>query len=146
MACQTVMAKFAPNAPCPCGVGPKYKKCCRPIHLGRPADRPEQLMRSRYTAYAIGLADFIIETTDPKGDQWEHDRENWLDDIRVFSQTTRFQELTILETEMVSENEGFVAFRARLEQAGADASFAERSRFVKGESGWLYVDGKPLDL
>ena len=113
--------------------------------MGRPAEGPEQLMRSRYTAYAIGLAEYIVQTTDPTGDQWEADRDNWLDDIRVFSKTTRFEGLTILDTEMVSETEGFVSFRATLEQDGTDASFGEKSRFLKGEQGWLYVDGRPLN-
>ncbi len=26
------MAKIGPNAPCPCGSGKKYKKCCLPLH------------------------------------------------------------------------------------------------------------------
>ena len=137
------MAKISPNAPCPCGTGTKYKRCCRPIHGGRPADEPQQLMRARYTAYVMGLAEFIIETTDPTGAQWESDRDNWLDDIRTFSRTTRFQGLKILSTEMRSPTEGFVSFRATLEQEGSDASFAERSRFVAGPRGWLYVDGTP---
>ena len=38
---------------CPCGAGASYLTCCAPLHLGqRAAASPEQLMRSRYSAFA----------------------------------------------------------------------------------------------
>ena len=43
--------------PCPCGSGTAYGACCGPLHDGAPAATAEALMRSRYTAFAVGDAD-----------------------------------------------------------------------------------------
>ena len=40
---------------CPCGSGTPYDACCGVLHRGeRQAATPEELMRSRYSAYALG--------------------------------------------------------------------------------------------
>lgn len=47
---------------CPCGGG-LYARCCaRYIEHDTPAPTPEALMRSRYTAYALGKDDYILAT------------------------------------------------------------------------------------
>ena len=53
-------------AACPCGSGEPYSRCCRPFHL-RLAEPPtaEQLMRSRYSAYAKGLDAYLLHSWDP---------------------------------------------------------------------------------
>ena len=40
-----------PNDPCPCQRGAKYKRCCRALHRGAPAETPLPLMRSRYAVH-----------------------------------------------------------------------------------------------
>ncbi|HEY7883715.1 MAG TPA: YchJ family metal-binding protein, partial [Cellvibrionaceae bacterium] len=48
---------------CPCGSGHTYRRCCEPCHLGAaPAATPEALMRSRYSAFALGLAPYLLAT------------------------------------------------------------------------------------
>ena len=48
---------------CPCGHGP-YAECCQPLHLKQQsALNAEQLMRSRYSAFALQQIDYILETT-----------------------------------------------------------------------------------
>src|SRR5205823_5780105 len=43
------------DSPCPCGSGLTFGACCEPIlRRERPAATAEQLMRSRFTAHAIG--------------------------------------------------------------------------------------------
>lgn len=50
---------------CPCGLGEKYDSCCGRYHSGTPAPTAEQLMRSRYTAFALGDADYLLRTWHP---------------------------------------------------------------------------------
>ena len=50
---------------CPCGSQDSYKNCCKPLHRGEPAKSAVQLMRSRYSAYALSLPDYIIATPSP---------------------------------------------------------------------------------
>lgn len=48
---------------CPCGKG-SYAECCEPLHLGTAkALTAEQLMRSRYSAFALQQIDYIVQTT-----------------------------------------------------------------------------------
>lgn len=91
-------------------------------------------MRSRYTAYALGNADYIIETT--------HSSETLSDyaEILAFSQMTSFDSLKIIEF-IDGEKEAYVTFHAGLTQQGEDVSFTERSRFVKENNKWIYIDG-----
>ncbi|WP_275423743.1 YchJ family protein, partial [Virgisporangium ochraceum] len=49
---------------CPCGGGP-YAACCGPAHGGAPAATAEALMRSRYSAFALGDADYLLRTWHP---------------------------------------------------------------------------------
>ena len=48
---------------CPCGKG-SYAECCESLHLGTAkALTAEQLMRSRYSAFALQQIDYIVQTT-----------------------------------------------------------------------------------
>ncbi|MCO4747708.1 MAG: hypothetical protein KC912_23125 [Proteobacteria bacterium] len=98
-------------------------------------------MRSRYCAYALGLVDYVIDTT-AKGPQFQDDRVAWTQQIEAFCRGTRFGGLRISE-HVDGEEEAFVTFHATLEQAGRDASFAERSRFVREDGRWKYHSGTP---
>lgn len=122
---------------CPCSSGEPYEKCCKPFHQGELPKKPVQLMRSRYSAYALDLADFIIDTTHPEHPQFISDKEAWRRDIHLFSQVTTFQKLDILDT-----TESTVTFRAHLTQGRRDASFTEKSLFEKVDGRWLYKSGE----
>lgn len=97
-------------------------------------------MRSRYSAYALGVIDYIIETTHPLHHDWGQDREAWKKQLLAFSTNTDFERLEILGAEEGSEV-GFVTFTAHLRQAGQDRTFTERSRFEKLKGRWLYLSG-----
>jgi SEC-C motif-containing protein len=126
-----------PNAACPCHSGKKYKRCCGPAHGGVLPATPEALMRSRYAAYALGLVDYVIETTDPEGPHFVRDRATWQAQVSGFTQSTRFVGLEIL-----GSGPDWVRFKAILEQDGGDASFEEQSTFVQRGGKWLYRSGK----
>lgn len=100
-------------------------------------------MRSRYAAYALGLVDYVMGTTDPEGDHWQADEAAWAAGIQAFSTGTRFRALEVLGSGTDGDT-GWVHFVAGLEQAGRDASFAERSTFRRVEGRWLYRSGVPV--
>lgn len=127
---------------CPCHSGAPYAACCLPFHKGAAhAATPEQLMRSRYAAYATGRADYIIETTDPEGPHHQADRAAWREGVEAFCAETDFVALTIEHTSMEPENaRGEVRFLALLRQGGEPVEMREHSVFRQTEDGrWLYT-------
>ena len=120
---------------CPCHSGENYGDCCGPYHSGdRACETALMLMRSRYSAYALDLTGYIIETTHPKSPLYEKDKEVWKKSIHHFSKTTAFQGLTI-----DSFDETHVTFFARLNTLGKDTSFREASLFEKLKGRWYYL-------
>ena len=130
------MKKISPNAPCPCGSHQKYKKCCLVYHKGANPKTALLLMRSRYTAYAVGDSAYIIKTTHVDNVNYNHDIGIWRDDIEIFCRETEFLGLEIIEI-IEGENESFITFRARL----SSGDMMENSRFLKLKEQWLYISG-----
>jgi SEC-C motif domain protein len=49
--------------PCPCGTGRDYETCCGKLHSGAAeAGTAEALMRSRYSAFALGDAGYLLRS------------------------------------------------------------------------------------
>ncbi len=96
-------------------------------------------MRSRFAAYALGLADYILDTTHPAGSIFRPDRPAWAADIAAFCGETTFVRLAVLDS---GEHEGdpTVTFEAQLKQHGRLSPFVERSRFRQLQGRWLYVE------
>lgn len=101
---------------------------------------PEQLMRSRYSAYALGHIDYIMETTHPLSRSYEQDKLKWKLSIAQFCQSSDFQKLEV-HSHRVSGDRGFVTFTAYISQNGQDVTFTESSSFMKYNGQWLYCDG-----
>jgi SEC-C motif-containing protein len=133
--------KLTPNQACPCSSGRKYKRCCRLLHSGDAATSAEALMRSRYAAYAGGLVDYVMRTTDPDGPLARPDRDVWEAENHAFCRDTEFPGLEIIDVQAGPE-ESTVRFRAQLRQDGEDASFVENSRFLLLDGCWLYHSGE----
>ncbi len=132
------MSKFEK---CPCASKALYHKCCKQYHDGAPAKDALHLMRSRFAAYALGLADYIIDTTHAEHPEFSKDRSKWKESIENFSKSTSFDHLTINEF-VDGQETATVCFTAHLRQSGNDASFTENSLFVKENDRWLYKSGK----
>ncbi len=117
---------------CPCGVGASYLACCAPLHLGqRAAETPEQLMRSRYSAFARGDAAYLLRTWAPETrpvDLGDLGRREWTG-------------LDIHEHGLDGPDDGFVRFTARYRQGDRKSALRERSRFRREAGAWVYVDG-----
>jgi len=137
--------KFSPNDICPCGSFKKYKKCCKPFHdkITFPKAALE-LMKSRFSAFAVLNTDYIIFTTHENNSDYTSNLKSWNQEIMNFSKNTKFEKLEILDF-IDGEVESFVTFRATLFQDNTDISFIEKSRFLKVEEKWLYVDGQFID-
>lgn len=137
--------KFSVNDTCPCGSQKKYKKCCKPFHDNITLPKTAlELMKSRYCAYALEKSEYIILTTHKDNVDFQSDIKSWNNDILDFCKNTKFEKLEILEF-IDSIEESFVTFKATLLQHNKDASFCEKSRFLKIDGKWLYVDGKFID-
>lgn len=126
---------------CPCGSLKKYKKCCKPFHdkIAFPKTALE-LMKSRYSAFFICNPEYIIFTTHEKNPDFTSNIDLWKKSIIDFSKNTKFINLEILD--FIDEEESFVTFKVTLFQDNEDISFTEKSRFLKVNDIWQYVDGK----
>ena len=134
------MADIAPNDPCRCDSGRKYKKCCWLAHEGQPSPTPEALMRSRYSAYALGRVEHILRTTHPDSPHREEHAGRWRADVRAFCESASFDKLEILSADE-RDDKGMVDFRAHLSGNGKSTVMAERSLFLKVGGQWLYHSG-----
>jgi len=131
------MKKISSNTLCPCGSRLKYKKCCLIYHKGALAKTAELLMRSRYSAYAVGDSAYIIKTTHPNHSDYSTDVKQWKESINEFSQQTQFLSLSVMEF-IEGEVVSFVRFKAEL----SSGVMIEKSRFLKVEGQWLYESGE----
>lgn len=124
---------------CPCGTGSNYGACCgRLISGAAKARTAEELMRSRYSAYALGDLDYIFRTWHPKTRPA---------DVSPASGVT-FAGLQIGEIVAGGPEDdlGVVEFTARLRGPDGLAEMHERSRFSRRAGHWMYVDGAIPDV
>ena len=122
---------------CPCGSGLDYDACCGPIIAGHvAAATPEALMRSRFTAFNRDEMDHLRASMVE-----EHRHEFDADDVRRWNRDTAWLSLEILESSEAGD-EGMVRFRAAFRRKGGTQSLTERSRFVRREGRWYYLDGE----
>ncbi len=129
------------NAPCPCGTGRRFKSCCARLLAGEPAETPEALMRSRYTAYATGDVKYVLATTHPDGPHYRADASAWADELHNYCRLVNFVGLTVHEAETCDDG-GRVRFSARFEHGAQAGAIEEHSRFRRVDGRWLYVDGE----
>ncbi len=129
------------NEACPCGSGDPFVGCCGPLLDGVPADTAVALMRSRYTAYARGAIDYLIDTHDAST-RGEVDRAG----ITSWARQTEWLGLEILETVRggAADDEGFVEFVAHGRTSDQPFDHRERSQFRRRDGRWFYVAGKKV--
>lgn len=122
---------------CPCGTGLTYAECCGPLHDGTAtAGTAEQLMRSRYSAFAVGDPAYLLATWHPST------RPRTLD----LDPAVRWTGLDVLAGSggTLLAAEGTVEFRAHHLVDGSAGVQHERSRFVREDGRWRYLDGVSL--
>jgi SEC-C motif domain protein len=124
---------------CPCHSQKPYSECCAPYHRSLNAPTPLALMRSRYSAYALGNAEYIIKTTHPDHPDSSIPAPERRKQIKLFCRSSTFKDLEILES-----TDSTVTFKATLTHNGQDASFTEKSAFAQINDRWYYLG--PLNL
>ena len=125
------------QAACPCGRQDArarplaYAACCQPWHQGQPAPDAEALMRSRYSAFARGDAAYLLAT--------------WHASTRpatlALAPGQRWLGLQVRRHQPLDADHAEVEFVARSRVAGRGQRLHERSRFVREQGRWYYVDG-----
>ncbi len=125
-----------PPKECPCDSGLPYARCCGPLHTGAPAPDAKALMRSRYSAYVLGNADYLRAS-------WHAStRPAHLSLAGAPGQRTVWLGLKVESHASTGPDTAEVVFTARLRAGGGSAQrMHERSRFVRQDGHWFYVDG-----
>lgn len=130
------------TSPCPCGKTSgkrplSYEKCCGRYledYEHTPAPDAESLMRSRYCAFVLQRAPYLLATWDPAH------RPATLD----FDQDMKWLGLDVRAGKTMDADHAEVEFVARSRSAGRGVRLHERSRFVRRDGRWFYVDGEML--
>jgi SEC-C motif-containing protein len=125
---------------CPCAArapaAPPLQSCCGIYHAGQPAPSAEKLMRSRYSAYALGLIDYLAATTLPA-------QQSALDlaGIRAWSTQSTWLGLEVgAHTLLADGRHATVAFTAHWSDASGTHQHLEQSGFVKHGQRWYFLD------
>lgn len=94
-------------------------------------------MRSRYSAYVLGLIDYLVSTTLPV-QQASLDREG----IAQWSASSTWLGLSVdsHETFAGQPEHAFVTFTVRWHDSGGEHIHEERSAFVQNDGRWLFID------
>ena len=127
--------------PCPCQSGEDdplpYSACCQVWHRGLDegvhAPTPEVLMRSRYSAYSIGLINYLLATWHPSTAPGELE----LSPVKWIN----------LEVRNAQEagDAGVVEFVARCRVNGRAQRMHEISTFVRQDGRWYYIEGQIIN-
>ena len=128
----------APATACPCGRTDArgrpvaLAQCCgRYLDTDTPAPDAQALMRSRYSAFVLGRAEYLRaswHTSTCPADTGPAPGTKWLG-------------LEVRDHREVDATHAQVEFVARYRIAGRAVRLHERSRFVKDNGRWFYVDG-----
>lgn len=115
---------------CPCLSGLPYGECCAPLHTGVAALTADALMRSRFSAFAIGDVDYLRETWHPTTRPHDLDLDEGL----------RWYRLDILDRVAggLHDDKGVVEFEAFF-RGTEIGSQRERSTFVRESGRWFYL-------
>ncbi len=132
---------------CPCGSNLSYHHCCERLHLGLDsgqsiATTAEQLMRSRYSAFAMKNFDYIIKTHHP-----EFLGELTLEQLQQ-GPHPHWLALEVLDSQELAIDNGTkqasVTFKAWYKLDGQIDAIYERSAFIYTAEHWYYTTGQQM--
>ena len=119
-------------AACPCGLPGTYDACCGRIHRGdATAVTAEQLMRSRYSAFALGDAAYLARSWHPDtrpGKIRDHPARTWTG-----------LEIVGSSGGGMLDQDGTVEFRAHHRDPDGDHVLHEHSTFTRFDGTWVYL-------
>jgi SEC-C motif domain protein len=109
-----------------------FDACCARWHRTMEAPTAEALMRSRYSAYVMQNEPYLLAT-------WHASTRPALVGLEA---GTNWLGLSVKSARDTGPDQAEVEFVARYRVGGGSAvRIHERSRFVREEGRWLYVDG-----
>mmetsp|Transcript_38641 Transcript_38641/g.93629 ORF Transcript_38641/g.93629 Transcript_38641/m.93629 type:complete len:290 (+) Transcript_38641:127-996(+) len=163
------------DRPCPCGgLSPSpssksssipYKDCCQQLHDAALGTKyvespsclsPLDVLRSRYTAFVMRNAGYIISTTHPECRDYREDKVSW---AKSFDKEGLFDSFEFIKLEVLgddddekddesnsNENEAYISFQVTLQKkdkVDERTIVKERSRFLKDpmKGSWTYAGG-----
>lgn len=124
------------NRPCPCGRPLSLEKCCGRYISGEAIpETPEDLMRSRYTAFATHAIAYLVDTHHPDT-RGEIDRA----EVERYSRGMQWLRLDVLACEegQAGDEQGWVEFMARFRQGKDEKLHHERSLFRRHHGRWFF--------
>lgn len=124
---------------CICGKPQPFAKCCDRFLSGKQnAKTPEQLMRSRFSAYALGgYGEYLLST-------WFPASAMGLTASELSKKTVEWQRLEVIKSSQKGDD-GTVEFNAwfcKSPNSEKMECMHEVSEFVRIQSRWLYIGGK----
>lgn len=127
------------NALCPCGSQKDFQECCAPLLRGeKKAATAQQLTQSRYCAFHQKDPKYLLNTLHPSKRS-----EQEAAALQKAVSGSQWLKLEILGTQdgLEADQEGYVEFAAyyKTDKVGV---MRERSRFVREDNTWFYVDGE----
>lgn len=129
---------------CYCASGALYQNCCQPFleEMNNAAialpKTPEQLMRSRYSAYATQNAQYIYNTYSAASRAKQS-----IADIANWAKACKWVNLIIHQHSIeADQTTGHVEFSAFFIEDKQLYVLREHSRFLKLEQQWFYHDGE----
>jgi len=125
---------------CPCASGKSFGECCEPFLLGREqALTAVALMRSRYTAYALGVIDYLYQSASARVRK-EFDAES----SRQWAKSAEWTGIEILSTTGGTEEDdtGLIEFIAHYKVKETEFNHHECAEFARVDGNWVFMDGK----
>lgn len=132
-----------PDHNCPCGSQLASTNCCGPFLKGaKVAETAEQLMRSRFTAFTLGDADYLLETHHPSRHS-PTERQQLTETLKQY----RWLSLEVVRATKDDKqcSNAMVEFIARYTNGTQLEQLHERSSFIRENGRWFYLEGEFLD-
>ena len=127
---------------CPCGSEFTYDECCGPLIKGeRAAVTAEQLMRSRYSAYARKEIGYLLTSLHP-----DHRSDFDEKSTRAWAESAEWHNFEVLKTfgGGPEDDEGRIEFVASYTEKGIKKEHRELSSFRKKEGTWYFEKGEAV--
>ncbi len=125
---------------CYCQSGKSFKTCCQPFLSGTSTPSiPEQLMRSRFSAFCTKNIDYLIAT--------HHISKRQPNESELLLKTmneTQWLGLRIVAAKKPKNHQGNVEFIAFYKSDGF-GQLHENSRFIREGDQWYYLGGQMLE-
>lgn len=119
---------------CPCNPKKLYKDCCEKAHKNiESVINPEQLMRSRYSAFVLADIKYLHRSHHSStrlSDKEYSDLEKWTKSVNW------------LKLEIIGIKKNTISFKAFFLENGKLEIIEEISNFSKENNYWVYLDAK----